>query len=157
MGTGTISSRAWASPDDVQAAGALFSASWAGPARPFVPGTVGDLEWWTALGGPDADWASRIRIWEVDGEDVGWGWFNPTTALDWYVRPGLDETADDRVHDEILAWHAELAREAVARDKAPATDPQNRATPPSSRPGPPTARAKPPGCGAAAGRAATSR
>jgi ribosomal protein S18 acetylase RimI-like enzyme len=109
-----LTSRPWAGPDDLRAAAALVSAAWTSPRRPRVPCTVGDLEWWIAGGGPDADWPSRIRIWQIGGHDVAWGWFNPPASLDWFVGDGLTAAEDAAVRDGILDWHAEAARAARA-------------------------------------------
>jgi ribosomal protein S18 acetylase RimI-like enzyme len=97
---------------------ALMSAAWAGPRRPMVPCTAGDLEWWTAGGGPDADWSSRIRLWELDGRLVGWGWINPPAALDWFVADGLGPAEERAVRGGILDWLASVGR--AARDRAAA-------------------------------------
>jgi ribosomal protein S18 acetylase RimI-like enzyme len=110
--TSSLTSRAWAGPDDLRAMTALVSAAWAGPRRPLVSCTVGDLEWWTAGGGPDADWASRARIWELGGEVVGWGWINPPASLDWFVADGLTAPEESAVRDGILDWLATSARAA---------------------------------------------
>ena len=76
----------------------------------MVPGTVGDVEWWTVGGGPDADWPARVRIWERDGTAVAWGWFNPPGGLDWFVGDRLTEAEETAVRGEILDWFAERAR-----------------------------------------------
>ena len=110
----TLTSRAWAGPDDLRAMTAIVSAAWASPRRPLVSCTPGDLEWWTAQGGPDAAWPSRIRIWELGGEVVGWGWMNPPAGLDWFVVDGLTPADEDAVRDEMLAWLTDSARRAEA-------------------------------------------
>ena len=107
--TGGIRSRAWARPEDTRAMGAAVSAAWTGPTRPRVACTVGDLEWWTASAGPSVDWSRRIRLCEISGEVVGWGWLNPPATLDWFVSGGLGQDDDSRVRDEILGWAAEAA------------------------------------------------
>ena len=116
-----ISSRPWTGPDDLRAIEGLLTAAWNGPGRPLVPVTVGDLEWWLALGGPDVDWSRRIRIWESGGEIVGWGWFKPPIEAEWFVSAAAAVALADRVRDEILAWHAALAREALA-ETPPSSD-----------------------------------
>jgi ribosomal protein S18 acetylase RimI-like enzyme len=78
--------------------------------------TAGDLEWWTAGGGPDADWPSRARIWEIGGTVVGWGWINPPASLDWFVADGLALADEEAVRDGILDWLATSAR--ATRDRA---------------------------------------
>src|SRR5689334_13139329 len=83
--TTTIQARPFADRTDLRAMQAAMSRAWAGPRRPFVPGTAGDLAWWTAQGGPGADWPARIGLWERAGEVVAWGWFNPPGGLDWFV------------------------------------------------------------------------
>ena len=105
-----LTSRPWTAPDDVRAMSAAVSAAWASPRRPLVSCTPGDLEWWTAGGGPDADWPNRIRIWELGGVVVGWGWINPPASLDSFVADGLTTIEEVAVRDEILAWHADVAR-----------------------------------------------
>ena len=75
-----LTSRDYAGVDDLRAMQSIVSAAWASPARPLVQCTVGDLEWWLAGGGPDVDWSSRIRIWSISGDPVGWGWFAPPTS-----------------------------------------------------------------------------
>jgi mycothiol synthase len=92
----------------------IVSAAWAGRRRPLVSCTPGDLEWWTASGGPDADWPKRARIWELAGEPVGWGWINPPATLDWFVVDGLSAAEEAAVRDGILGWLADVARAASA-------------------------------------------
>jgi mycothiol synthase len=110
-----LTSRPYA-PADLHAMESIVSAAWAGPRRPLVQCTVGDLEWWIAGGGPDVDWSTRIRIWSIGDETVGWGWFAPPVSLDWFVRDGLAATEEQAVRSAILAWHAGVARRA---DPAP--------------------------------------
>jgi ribosomal protein S18 acetylase RimI-like enzyme len=117
----SLSSRAWAGPDDLRAMTGVVSKAWASPRRPLVPCTVGDLEWWTASGGPDADWPSRAGIWELGGTVVGWGWLNRPASLDWFVVDGLTATEDAAVRDGILDWLADYGRASRAAD--PAADP----------------------------------
>ncbi len=85
--------------------GDLLSAAWNGPARPLVPVTVGDLEWWIALGGPDVDWSTRIRIWELEDRMVAWCWFKPPAEADWFVAQDLGPDDTSAIRDEILEWH----------------------------------------------------
>ena len=118
----SLTSRAWAGVDDLRSMESIVSAAWAGPDRPLVSCTVGDLEWWLAGGGPDVDWSSRIRIWSLGGEPAGWGWFKPPASLDWFVRPGLNGAEQSAIRDEILAWHRERAR-GVAAEPPAADDP----------------------------------
>lgn len=106
----SLTSRAWTGPDDLRAMTAIVSAAWASDRRPRLPCTPGDLEWWTAGGGPDADWPARIRIWELGGEVIGWGWINPPGELDWFVVDRLTAAEDAAVRDAILAWLADSAR-----------------------------------------------
>jgi mycothiol synthase len=132
-----MSSRPYASPDDLRAMQAAMSLAWLGPRRPFVPGTAGDLAWWTAGAGPDADWPARIRIWE-DGADVaGWGWFNPPAQLDWFVaaRPAADE--EPAIRGEILDWFEERARTTRAAGRTAAGAPDVPAGEPPTSPSPP--------------------
>ncbi len=109
----SLSSRAWASRDDLRAMTDLMSRTWTGPRRPLVPGTPGDLEWWTATGGRDADWAARIRIWELGGDVVGWGWVNPPGHLDWFVGDGLSAREEATIREEMLDWQQLVALRTV--------------------------------------------
>ena len=113
-------SRPWRDGADIAAMTAIVSGAWAGPRRPRVSCTAGDLEWWTASGGPDVDWASRIRIWELDGAVVGWGWINPPASLDWFVAHDLTDTLDEAVRVGILAWLADVARQGPTAAPPPA-------------------------------------
>ncbi|HET7703132.1 MAG TPA: GNAT family N-acetyltransferase [Candidatus Limnocylindrales bacterium] len=115
-----LTSRPWRQAADVAAMTAILSEAWAGPRRPLVSSTPGDLEWWTASGGPDVDWASRIRIWELAGAVVGWGWINPPASLDWFVAHGLTDTLEEAVRVDILAWLADVARQDRPTPAAPA-------------------------------------
>jgi ribosomal protein S18 acetylase RimI-like enzyme len=108
----------------------LLSAAWAGPARPFVSATPGDLEWWTAQGGPDADWPGRIRIWEIDGHAVGWCWFKPPAEADSFVAPDLSIHDATHVRDEMLEWHRLQALRA-ARDRSLAGTDDGEGEPPA--------------------------
>ena len=110
-----IDSHAYAGRDDLRAMEAIVSAAWARPDHGLVSCTVGDLEWWLAGGGPDADWPGRVRIWTAAGETAGWAWVSPPGSLDWFVRPGLDPRLAAAVRDEILEWH-ELAARRHARE-----------------------------------------
>lgn len=110
--TRQVTSRPWAGPADLRAMTAALSREWLGPRRPLVPATAGDLEWWTAQGGPDMDWSARIRLWELGGDVVGWGWSEPPSRLDWFVG-GLEPDAETAIRDQILDWHAGMATAAV--------------------------------------------
>jgi ribosomal protein S18 acetylase RimI-like enzyme len=112
MPSTTISSRPYAVRDDLRQMESIVSAAWAGPGRPFVHCTIGDLEWWFASGGPDAAWSDRIRIWSIGGAIAGWGWIAAPASLDWFVRDGLPDDQEQAVRREILAWHAETATAA---------------------------------------------
>jgi len=103
-----ISARPWADPGDLRAMTAALSRAWRSAARPLVPCTAGDLEWWTAQGGPDADWPSRIRIWERANDVVGWAWFTPPGSLDWFVA-GVEVGEELTIRDEMLAWLRRVA------------------------------------------------
>lgn len=105
-----VTSRAYAEPDDLRAMESIVSAAWSSPARPRVPCTIGDLEWWIAGAGPGVDWSERLRLWSIGGDPVGWGWFKPPGDLDWFVGPGLGAGDEDRVRNEMLDWGVELAR-----------------------------------------------
>jgi ribosomal protein S18 acetylase RimI-like enzyme len=115
-------SRAYSGRSDLSAMEAIVSAAWASPVRPLVHCTVGDLEWWLVGGGPDVDWSTRIRVWSIGGDPVGWGWFTPPASLDWFVRFGLKRDEESAIRDEILAWHVDRARAVAAETPvAPAT------------------------------------
>ena len=98
-----LRSRPYASIDDLREMQAAVTAAWLSPRRPLVPQTVGDLAWWFAGAGPDADWPARIRIWTDASTTVGWGWFKPPDSFDWFVAP-LDEVDERSIRLEILAW-----------------------------------------------------
>lgn len=102
-----LTSRAFASVVDLGAIQAAITAAWLTPRRPLIPQTIGDVAWWLAQGGPDADWPARIRIWADGGRTVGWGWMSLPNGLDWFVAPGLDEADERRIREEILAWATE--------------------------------------------------
>lgn len=100
-----------------------MSAAWLGPRRPFVPGTGGDLAWWTAGAGPDADWPARIRIWHDGSDVVAWGWFNPPSQLDWFVAERPTADAEAAIRGEILDWFAERARSVRSAAEAARSSP----------------------------------
>ncbi|HEX5015887.1 MAG TPA: GNAT family N-acetyltransferase [Candidatus Limnocylindrales bacterium] len=104
-----LTSRAYASVDDLREIQAALTAAWLTPRRPLIPSTIGDVAWWLASGGPDADWPARIRIWTDGGRTVAWGWISLPNGLDWFVAPGLDESDERRVREEILTWASERA------------------------------------------------
>jgi len=81
--------------------------------------TVGDLEWWIASAGPDADLAARMELFFLDADLVGWGWLNPRAELQWQVAAGLPTTDEARIRDTILAWHAERAPRTETPDGLP--------------------------------------
>jgi ribosomal protein S18 acetylase RimI-like enzyme len=118
-----LTSRDYAGVDDLRAMESIVSAAWSSPARPLVHCTVGDLEWWLAGGGPQVDWSSRIRIWSIGGDPVGWGWFAPPASLDWFVRHGVTAAEEAAIRDEILAWHVERARAVAGAEPMPPGDP----------------------------------
>jgi ribosomal protein S18 acetylase RimI-like enzyme len=109
----SLSSRAWSGRDDLRAMESIVSAAWAGPGRPLVRCTIGDLEWGLVGGGPDVDWSSRIRIWSVGDDIVGWGWISPPASLDWFVRHGLSAAEEATIRNEMLDWQAGVARAAA--------------------------------------------
>ena len=102
--------------DDLRTMTGLLSAAWARPARALVTATPGDLEWWTAFGGPGFDWSERIRIWALEGDPVAWGWFKPPAEVDWFVSGDVAADDEDRIRIEILGWHRLLALRGV-RDR----------------------------------------
>ena len=102
-----LTSRPYASIDDLREIQAAITAAWLSPRRPLIPSTIGDVAWWLASGGPDADWPARIRIWTDGGRTVGWGWMSLPNGLDWSVAPGLDEADERRLRMDILAWATE--------------------------------------------------
>ena len=114
-----LSARSWAGPDDLRAMQAIVSAAWNGPRRPLVSCTVGDLEWWVAGAGPDADLRRRLRLWSLGDEVVGWGWFGPPASLDWFVAAGVGADDETTIREAILAWHAEQAGAFPSGDAGP--------------------------------------
>jgi mycothiol synthase len=99
-----FASRPYASLDDLRDIQAALTAAWLTPRRPLVPSTIGDVAWWLASGGPDADWPGRIRIWTDGGATVGWGWISLPNGLDWFVAPSVDESDERVLRREMLAW-----------------------------------------------------
>jgi mycothiol synthase len=97
---------------------ASVSSAWLGERRPLVACTVGDLEWWTAQGGSDVDWRSRIRIWEMGDDVVAWTWHSPPAAIDWFVSDRVPAADAAAVHDEISEWATEVVRTDAGRRAA---------------------------------------
>jgi ribosomal protein S18 acetylase RimI-like enzyme len=115
-----LESRPYASVDDLRDMQAAVTAAWLSPRRPLLPQTIGDLAWWFAGAGPDADWPAQIRIWTDGPQTVGWGWFKPPDSIEWFVAP-LDETDERQVRLDIVAW----ADERVATfDASPVPSPE---------------------------------
>jgi GNAT superfamily N-acetyltransferase len=104
----SISVRRFHDRADLAALSAAISTSWI-LARPSVNVTVGDVEWWTVLGGPAMDWAERIRLWERDGEVVAWAWLKPPAHLDQHVRADLDGPDVATIVRGMTDWLDELA------------------------------------------------
>ena len=103
--------RPYRSLSDLAAMESMISGAWLSDARPLIPMTVGDLEWWMCLGGPDADWPTRIQIWSEGEQTIAWGWFTPPGSVEVFAAPGLPADRDLAIRDEILEW-------AVARVRA---------------------------------------
>jgi mycothiol synthase len=99
-----FTSRPYASVDDLREIQAALTAAWLTPRRPLIPQTIGDVAWWLAGGGPDADWPARIRIWTSGGRTVGWGWLSLPATLDWFVAPDVGEADENALRREMLAW-----------------------------------------------------
>ena len=129
MPHGALTSSAYAGRDDLRAMESIVSAAWTSPARPLVRCTVGDLEWWLAGGGPDVDWSTRIRVWSIGGDPVGWGWFSTPASLDWFVRHGLTADEESAIRADILGWHLERARAIAAAAVDSSTDPNETMKP----------------------------
>jgi mycothiol synthase len=102
--------RRYRSLSDLAAMESIISGAWLSDARPMVPMTVGDLEWWMCQGGPGADWATRIQIWSEGDQTIAWGWFNPPGSVEVFVAPGLPADHDLAIRDEILEWAVERVR-----------------------------------------------
>src|SRR5215217_7632263 len=66
MSIGTIISRPFSGPADLAVMETMVSAAWAGPTRPRVAWTVGDIEWFITGAGPGADLSTRIQLWLLD-------------------------------------------------------------------------------------------
>src|SRR3954465_15060580 len=98
-----IVARAWRTAADFGAIAGLVSDAWNGPRRPLVSITIGDLEWWTALGGANVDWSRRIRLWERHGALAAWGWFKPPIELDWFIAAAGAPPPRDRARDDPVA------------------------------------------------------
>jgi mycothiol synthase len=99
-----FTSRPYASLDDLRDIQAALTAAWLTPRRPLIPQTIGDVAWWLAGGGADADWPARIRIWSSGGRTVGWGWLNLPATLDWFVAPDVDAGEERALRRDMLDW-----------------------------------------------------
>ena len=116
-----LRSHPYASLDDLRAMQSIVTAAWRSDSRPLVPCTVGDLAWWVAQAGPDADLSERVRIWTDGDEPVGWGWLSPPALLDWFVGVDLEAGAAQSVRAAIIDWLEESAG-PTARPTAWAAD-----------------------------------
>jgi ribosomal protein S18 acetylase RimI-like enzyme len=114
-----LRSRAFTGLDDLREMQSIVTAAWLTDRRPLIHCTIGDLAWWFASGGPDADWPSRIRIWTDGGRTVGWGWLKPPSDLDWFVRADLDEAAERRLRAGIVDWAVEALGGTPSETDAP--------------------------------------
>jgi ribosomal protein S18 acetylase RimI-like enzyme len=112
-------SRPYGSLDDLREIQAALTAAWRTPRRPLIPQMIGDVAWWLASGGPDADWPARIRIWTRRGRTVGWGWISLPNGLDWFVAPDVDEADERDLRREMLGWAAERVATLAAPDSGP--------------------------------------
>jgi mycothiol synthase len=113
-------SRPYASVDDLREIQAAITAAWLTPRRPLIPQTIGDVAWWLAGGGPDADWPARIRIWTDGSRTVGWGWISLPNVLDWFVAPDLDETDERALRREMIRWATERVAALATEGEGPA-------------------------------------
>jgi GNAT superfamily N-acetyltransferase len=78
----------------------------------------GDFEWWIATS-PDADWVSRIALWEApDGRLLGWTFHRkpPPGELDWFVHP---DHRDDALRRRMLDWFEQRVAEDAASGSSP--------------------------------------
>ena len=113
--------RPYAGTADLVAMQAALSTSWI-LARPFSNTTVGDLEWWQAFATPEDDWTRQIRVWEVNGEVVGYAWFHAPGEIDWHQRADVPSSIRAILVEEALGWADGLARETEAAGGTPAPE-----------------------------------
>jgi len=100
----SVTERTYDGPTDLARISALISDVWlTAPPGPF---TIVSLEWLMANQPAEADWGSRIRLWESDGSLVGVAWSWPEGNADGLVRPDHDVEA---LWDRIYAWQATAA------------------------------------------------
>lgn len=98
--------------EDLGTAGDLLTRAWSTGSPPGAA-MRGDLSWWFAQAWP-ADLGERLRLWLVDGETVGWSWFDGE-ALDfavWQANEETNERPNAEVERAILSFALEAAGEA---------------------------------------------
>lgn len=98
--------------DDLRRAGELTSRAWLA-GTPLVAATTGGMEWWHASSYPDA-LGEHLRLWQVDGRDVAWTWYD-SGEIEWHIWSGdaaqdaaaMDAILEDSGGREIAIWAAE--------------------------------------------------
>ena len=114
-----LTSRPYASLDDLRAMQSIVTAAWLSDRRPLVSCTIGDLAWWFAGAGPNVDWAARIRIWTDARTDSSAGAGSSRRRdIDWFVAADLDEADERRLRPEIIALGRRGARGGGAPRRA---------------------------------------
>ena len=104
----TITSRPYEGPADLRALLGTMATSWR-IARPLVNVTAGGIEWWFACSRSGIDWRERVRLWELGGEVVAWGMFEPPSELGYHLRADLPTDGRRAIVAEMLEWCAERA------------------------------------------------
>src|SRR6476660_803704 len=98
MGT-VLTSRPATGLDDLAEAADVLTRTWLAGA-PTAYAMRGDLVWWYALSWP-VELPDRLRLWQVDGQTVGWSWFDGE-SLDYAAWSG-DAASDRAIERAILA------------------------------------------------------
>jgi predicted N-acetyltransferase YhbS len=97
--------------EDLRRMQGLVSRLWREAGRPPVSHHVGDLAWRRfAVPGREAEFPTRL--WEEDGELVGWGWLSLPDELEVVIAPGRRAA----LLDGVVAWADERAGCAVKVD-----------------------------------------
>jgi len=112
MGT-VLTSRPATGLDDLAEAADVLTRTWIAGA-PTAHAMRGDLVWWYASSWP-VELPDRLRLWQVDGQTVGWSWFDGE-SLDYAAWSG-DAASDRAIERAILALAVDDATARASRDE----------------------------------------
>ena len=102
---------------DLRAMQALVAELWR-LEGPRVETHVGDLAWRRFMHiGRESRW--RTRLWEEGGRPVAYGWLERTATLQYEIHPAQ---RSGPLHDELLAWFAEVAEGSELRTSSLSAD-----------------------------------